>query len=342
MYDWFQKVWYGESSGGWLLLPLSWLYRSLIELRLLLLKLGILHRETPSLPVIIIGNLNVGGTGKTPLTLELANRLRERGLQPGIVSRGYGGVKGARPVLVSKDSDPAIVGDEPLLLARNTQCPVVVHPDRVAAVERLADEGVNVVISDDGLQHYRMRRNYEVVVVDGARGFGNGKIMPAGPLREPLARLKSVDQVMIHGKWEMSSPPPPNAMSFSVQADAAISLAAGAMRPLAEFSGRTVHAVAGIGNPDRFFATLRGQGVSVIEHAFPDHAKFRPEDLSFGDDLPVLMTEKDVVKCETLGVPNCWYVPVKIVVEELEFAGWLEHLEHCLAQEKPIAGISYR
>lgn len=342
MYDWFQRVWYGDSRGGWLLLPLSWLYRLLIELRLLLLQFGILHRETPSLPVIVIGNLNIGGTGKTPLTLELANRLRERGLKPGIVSRGYGGVKGARPVLVSPGSDPAIVGDEPLLLARNTQCPVVVHPDRVAAVERLADEGVNVVISDDGLQHYRMRRNYEVVVVDGARGFGNGKLIPSGPLREPLARLKSVDQVMIHGKWERSSPPPPNAMSFGLQADSAIRIAEGTVRPLAEFSGQTVHAVAGIGNPDRFFATLRGQGIDVVEHAFPDHASFRLEDLSFGDDLPVLMTEKDVVKCEMLGVPNCWYVPVTIVVEELEFAGWLEHLEHCLAQEKPIAGISYR
>ena len=342
MYDWLQRVWYDNSRSGWLLLPLTWLYRLLIEIRLLLLKVGLLHRETPSLPVIIIGNLNVGGTGKTPLTLELANRLRERGLRPGIVSRGYGGVKGARPVLVSPDSDPAIVGDEPLLLARNTKCPVVVHPDRVAAVERLADEGVNVVISDDGLQHYRMRRNYEVVVVDGARGFGNGRLLPAGPLREPMARLKSVDQVMIHGKWEMPTAAPMHAMSFDLQATTAISLADQGIRPLADFAGQTVHAVAGIGNPARFFATLERHGISVVEHAFPDHAKYRAEDLSFDDNLPLLMTEKDVVKCRNMGLANAWYVPVEIVVEELEFAGWLEHLEHCLAQEKPIAGISYR
>ena len=342
MYDWFQRVWYDNLRSGWLLLPLAWLYRLLIEIRLLLLKIGVLHRETPSLPVIVIGNLNVGGTGKTPLTLELANRLQRRGLRPGIVSRGYGGVKGARPILVSPQSDPAVVGDEPLLLARNTECPVVVHPDRVAAVERLADEGVNVVISDDGLQHYRMRRNYEVVVVDGARGFGNGRLLPAGPVREPLARLRSVDQVMIHGKWEMSAAPPAQAMNFDVRAKNAISLADHGIRPLADFAGQTVHAVAGIGNPARFFATLQSHGISVLEHAFPDHAKYRREDLQFGDDLPLLMTEKDVVKCQELGLANAWYVPVEIVVEELEFAGWLEHLEHCLVQEKPIAGISYR
>ena len=306
------------------------------------MKTGLLHRETPSLPVIVIGNLNVGGTGKTPLTLELANRLRQRGLRPGIVSRGYGGVKGAKPILVSAESDPAVVGDEPVLLASNTQCPVVVHPDRVAAVERLADEGVEVVISDDGLQHYRMRRNYEVVVVDGARGFGNGRVLPAGPLREPISRLRSVDQVMIHGKWEMPNARPSQAMSFDLRVVQAISLADQQVRPLADFAGKTVHAVAGIGNPARFFETLRGHGMEVLEHAFPDHAKYRTKDLAFGDDLPLLMTEKDVVKCRKLGLRNAWYVPVEIVVEELEFAGWLEHLEHCLAQEKPIAGISYR
>ena len=325
-----------------MLLPLTWTYRLLIELRLLMLKLGVLHRETPSLPVIVIGNLNVGGTGKTPLTLELANRLLQKGFRPGIVSRGYGGIKGARPVLVSPKSDPSIVGDEPVLLARNTRCPVVVHPDRVAAVERLVEEGVNVVISDDGLQHYRMRRTYEVVVVDGARGFGNGRVLPAGPLREPVARLKSVDQVMIHGSWEMPTAAPPHAMNFDLRATNAISLDDGSSRPLEEFSGVTVHAVAGIGNPARFFATLRGQGICVIEHPFPDHTKYRAEDLSYSDGLPVLMTEKDVVKCQELGVTNCWYVPIEIVVEEMEFAGWLEHLENCLAQEKPIAGIRYR
>ena len=342
MDKWLQTVWYEEARSGWLLLPLSWLYALLIRLRLFFYRLGILRVQQAPVPVIIVGNLSVGGTGKTPITLWIANRMRQRGFKPGIVSRGYGGVKGATPMLVTVESNPAIVGDEAVLMAANTECPIVVHPDRVAAIERLCELGVNLVVSDDGLQHYRLARNYEIAVVDGARGFGNGRLLPAGPLREPRGRLASVDQVLIHGDWQSAEPAPATAMSFRLQADVVVSLDDQNRKSFAEFAGQSIHAIAGIGNPHRFFDLLRAHGLDVIEHAYPDHSSYSPGDLRYDDGLAVLMTEKDRVKCRNIAPKNCWYVPVTVAVGDEEFGSWLEHLEHCMGQPKSISGISYR
>jgi tetraacyldisaccharide 4'-kinase len=314
----------------------------LIRLRLFLYQRGILQSLQVEVPVIIVGNLTVGGTGKTPITLWIANSLRQRGFRPGIVSRGYGGSKSAQPILAQADSDPALTGDEAVLMANNTECPIAVHPDRVAAIERLCELGVNVIVADDGLQHYRLGRNYEIAVIDGARGIGNGRLLPAGPLREPEARLRSVDQVLIHGDWQCQGPMPSAAMSFQLQASSVKSIDHSQTKSLADFSNTTVHAVAGIGNPDRFFDMLRSHGLNIIEHAHRDHSFYTAEDFEFGDDLPVLMTEKDMVKCRQIQIKHGWYVPVSILVEEVEFSTWLEHLEHCLAQLKSMNGISYR
>ncbi len=325
-----------------MLIPLSWLFALLIRVRLILFKLGILQSVQVDVPVIIVGNLTVGGTGKTPITLWIANSLRQRGYRPGIVSRGYGGIKNVSPQLVQADSDPACVGDEAVLMAANTECPIAVHSDRIAAIECLCEQGVNVVVADDGLQHYRLGRNYEIAVIDGARGVGNGRLLPAGPLREPRTRLRSVDQVLIHGQWENSGPRPPAAMSFQLHANSVVSIDKTQTRSFADLSDKPVHAIAGIGNPARFFDMLRKQGLEVIEHAHRDHSTYELDDLRFGDDFAVLMTEKDMVKCRKIAPQNCWYVPVSILVDDVEFSTWLEHLEHCLAQLKSISGISYQ
>lgn len=255
-------------------------------------------------PVLVVGNLTVGGSGKTPVVIALAEALRARGWRPGVVSRGYGGAaRGCR--VVPADGDPALFGDEPVLIARRTGVPVVVGRDRVAAARRLLDGGgVDLVLADDGLQHHRLARDVEVCVVDGRRRFGNGRLLPAGPLREPLARLAGVDLVLANG------PAQEGEEAFTLAPADPWRLADGQRRPLAGFAGRPVHAVAGIGDPARFFDTLRGQGLTVIEHPFPDHHRYRRGELAFDDGLPVLMTEKDAVKCLAFAAPDWYALPV--------------------------------
>jgi tetraacyldisaccharide 4'-kinase len=272
--------------------------------------------ESAGKPVIVVGNLTVGGTGKTPLVAWLAEQLARCGLKVGILSRGYGGST-RRPQVVHGESSWREVGDEPLLLRRLTGCDTVVARDRLAGARELVALGVDVVIADDGLQHLRLARQCEIVVVDGARGFGNGRLLPAGPLREPAWRLRHASIVVINGSPEHASllvgsnKPAADALQMSLYGDDAHRLDGLAIpRPLEHFRDRRVHAVAGIGNPSRFFRALRARGLDVIEHAFADHHPFVAADLTFADDLPVLMTEKDAVRCRTLATARLWYVPV--------------------------------
>jgi tetraacyldisaccharide 4'-kinase len=270
-----------------------------------------------AVPVVVIGNVYVGGTGKTPLVLWLARFLRAHGRQPGIVSRGYGG-RAAAPIEVTARSDPADVGDEPLLIARRSGCPVWIGRNRVAAAQALlaARPECDVVISDDGLQHYRLARDVEIAVVDGERGLGNGLLLPAGPLREPASRLDSVDAVIVNrGTRESAFTPSArgSARTFAMTLRGArfYNLTDPAHEVGPEyFQGRRVHAIAGIGNPPRFFAHLEALGIAFEAHAFADHHAYRAADLHFGDADAVLMTEKDAVKCAAFARPVHWVLPV--------------------------------
>jgi len=316
-------LWYGPSRLFWILWPLSLVYRVLVACRRFAYRSGWLQSVDVGVPVIVIGNLTVGGTGKTPLTIWLARRLIERGLAVGIVCHGYGGTARNWPQPVDPSSPVETVGDEAKLIARRVSCPVVAGPDRPAAVKMLLRHGpLDVILSDDGLQHYRLQRGFEIAVVDGVRGLGNGLCLPAGPLREPPSRLAEVAAVVVNdGKLG-----PAGALRAGVRPVHLYELATGSERPLADFRGRSVHAVAGIGNPGRFFDLLSRHGLVVEPHPLGDHASFDKVDLTFDDDLPVLMTEKDAVKCEASKVANLW-----CVVTELEFSlGDSERLEKML------------
>jgi tetraacyldisaccharide 4'-kinase len=300
-----------------LLLPFSALYSIVIAIRRFLYVNKIIRTHRVAAPVVVVGNISVGGTGKTPLTIWLAKALRDRGRKPGIVSRGYRGNVGRIPVVATADSDPEVVGDEAILIATQTACPVVVHPDRVAAAARAIELGADVVISDDGLQHYRLSRNFEIAVVDGVRGFGNGQSLPAGPLREPLSRLDEVDSVLVHRQpgddpevLRRATDQRPQVFRLRVSTVARVDQSE--TRSIDEFAGKTVHAVAGIGNPERFFSMLESHSIRVYRHPLPDHADIGPADIAFDDDLDVLLTEKDAVKCRWLDTRKCWYVAVSV------------------------------
>jgi tetraacyldisaccharide 4'-kinase len=308
------ELWYRERARPSLLGPLAWLYGALMRARRRAYVSGWVRTERAGKPVVVVGNLTVGGTGKTPLTIWLARQLIAQGLKVGIVSRGYGR-RGAGPRAVQSDSDWRQVGDEPLILARRTACPTIVARDRVAGARALVAGGADVILADDGLQHLRLGRDCEIVVIDGARGFGNGRVLPAGPLREPLARLPQPDAVVMNGAPEHGSLsaalPRSAALAMRLVAQEAVRLdGRETPRALDRFGGQRVHAVAGIGNPARFFGELRAHGIEVIEHAFGDHHRFAAAELAFADGLPVLMTEKDAVKCVAFANPRLWYVPV--------------------------------
>ncbi len=308
-------LWYRESGWAALLAPLAALYGVLVRARRRAYAAGWPRTERVGAPVVVIGNLTVGGTGKTPLTIWLARQLTAAGLRVGIVSGGYGRSGGGRPLAVQSDSDWRQVGDEPLLLARRTACPTIVAANRAAGARALAAQGAQVVLADDGLQHLRLGRECEIVVVDGARGLGNGRLLPAGPLREPVSGRPPSDVLVLNGPPEHASlaalPHTPAALSMRLVAGDAVRLDGGEPpRALREFAGQRVHAVAAIGNPARFFRELRAHGIEVIEHAFPDHHRFAAAELVFADGLPVLMTEKDAVKCVAFADPRLWYVPV--------------------------------
>jgi tetraacyldisaccharide 4'-kinase len=320
-----------------MLLPLSGLYWLLITLRRCLYGMGVLGRHRAIVPVIVVGNITAGGTGKTPVTIWLTRELRERGFSPGIVSRGYGGSRSSSSMRVDLASDPDVVGDEPVLLAKRTGCPVVVDANRVRAAGMLVDDGVDVIVADDGLQHYRLERTYEICVIDGSRGLGNRLLLPAGPLRETIDRLSEVDQVLINGhlgeKSEELTAVEQNAIEFELVANEISRLNGSLTRPIEGFSGTTVHAVAAIGNPERFFNLLRAHGMQVIEHAFRDHARLSGSDLKFGDDFEVLMTEKDAVKINSTISDKYWTVPVDLKIDPVVAGPWLEQIESRLRSE---------
>lgn len=300
-----ERAWYAGSRWPYLLLPLSLLFALLSGLRRGLYRRGLLRSYQLPVPVIIIGNISVGGSGKTPLVIATAELLQQAGYRPGIISRGYGGRAGQWPQRVSADSDPQQIGDEPLLIARRTGLPVVVGPDRVAAAEALlAEGGVDLLLCDDGLQHYRLRRDIEVAVIDGQRRLGNGLLLPAGPLREGARRLKRVDLVVANGKALAGE------LAMALTGSTLTNLVTGERLSLDHFAGQRVDAVAGIGNPARFFATLRQAGIDVEPHPFADHHPFTASDLEPFDRRPLLMTEKDAVKCRSFANMHHWYLPV--------------------------------
>ena len=330
-YNWLHRVWYEGGRFGWVLLPLGALYWFVIIIRKYLYDRDVLRARRAAVPVVIVGNITAGGTGKTPTVLWLVEELKHRGFSPGIVSRGYGGSQSGTSMRVEPDSDAAVVGDEPVLLARRARCPVVVDPDRVRAAGMLVDDGVDVIVADDGLQHYRLARDYEICVIDGARGLGNRRLLPAGPLRETVQRLDDVEQVLVNGGLRVTDFEPTvaeqNAISFELRTVEACRLNGTLTRAIERFGGTTVHAVAGIGNPQRFFDLLHAQGIQVIEHRFPDHARLSARALEFGDDFDVFMTEKDAVKLGRNVKDKYWYVPVDFSIDPLDAAPLLEQIE---------------
>ncbi len=303
-------TWYEPNPLKWLLWPLSWLYRAIVGLRAAAYGCGLIAVTELPVPVIVVGNISVGGTGKTPCVIWLARELKAGGYRVGIVSRGYGGTAEDWPQPVQSNSDPFVVGDEPVLIARATGCLVTVGPDRVIAAQSLLDrEEVDVLLCDDGLQHHGLGRDFEIAVVDGRRGLGNGICLPAGPLREPEARLHTVDVVLVNGAGEWQYP---NALTLSLVPRRVYPLTGGLERSLADFRGERVHAVAGIGNPQRFFELLEESGLVVTGHPHADHARLEPEDLQFRDKLPILITEKDEVRCHSFAADDVWCVAVEM------------------------------
>jgi tetraacyldisaccharide 4'-kinase len=304
-------IWYGRHPLGPILAPLSWLYCVVVQLRRLGYRKGWLASRRLPVPVVVVGNLTVGGTGKTPVVLKLAELLMARGWRPGIITRGYGGRGGGRGAVASRrvppHGEPADFGDEPVLLARRSGCPVVAGPDRVAAgALALSGGDVDILLADDGLQHYRLARDIEIALIDGVRGLGNGRCLPAGPLREPRGRLATVDLVLTNGGDTGSG------YRMRLVPGAAVNLRDPCVsKPIADFLGRPVFAVAAIGNPERFFAMLRGLGLEVEGRAYPDHYPFAPSDLVAWPPGPVLMTEKDAVKCAPFAGEDHWFLPVE-------------------------------
>ncbi|MAA73967.1 MAG: tetraacyldisaccharide 4'-kinase [Salinisphaeraceae bacterium] len=302
--DALERAWYDGSRWIWLLLPLSALYGLIVSIRRQLYARKILTTYRSPAPVLVVGNITVGGTGKTPVVAALVERLSARGLRPGVVTRGYGGQASDWPHQVRGEDDPALYGDEAVLLARRTGVPVVAAPRRADAARQLLDLGVNFIVADDGLQHLALARDAEVEVVDGARGYGNGFLLPAGPLREAQTSRRRVDLRLVNG----------GEGDFTLQARDCHPLGRPEAREdLRAWSGRAVHAVAAIGHPQRFFDTLTAAGIRVTPHRFPDHHAFDQGDFRGLDDRPIFMTEKDAVKCERLRLPRAFVLPVDAV-----------------------------
>jgi tetraacyldisaccharide 4'-kinase len=311
---WLERHWQRVTWMSVLLYPASLLFRALVAVRRAAYSAGILPSRRVPVPVIIVGNITVGGTGKTPLALWLAEFLARQGRRPGIVSRGHQSAIGG-PHPVAPDGDPARFGDEPVLLARRSGCPVWIGRDRVAAARALleAHPACDTLISDDGLQHYRLQRDVELLVIDGARRLGNRWMLPAGPLREPPSRLREADALVVNGEAARFGDHEP-ALSMRLEGATFLSVLNPARSVGPEhFRGHAVHAVAGIGHPPRFFAHLRSLGIDFEAHAFEDHHAFTPHDLAFADAEAILMTEKDAVKCAAFASEKCWALRVDAV-----------------------------
>ena len=312
VYRLLDRMWYGRGGWGRWLAILSLPYVAAVRVRRALFHRGLRTSHRIGVPVVVVGNITVGGTGKTPLVVWLVQRLRAHGYRPGVICSGYRGGAREWPRHVCADSDPAEVGDEAVLVAKRCSCPVVAAPDRVAAARVLLGEAdCDIVVSDDGLQHYRLARDVEIAVLDGQRRHGTGWCFPAGPLREPISRLESVDFVVTKGharegeyRMELSGRLLRQAADDSVVIDPA------------DLPAGTVHAVAGIGNPCPFFRRLRDLGLRISTRAFPDHHPFSSDDIDYPDGRPVIMTEKDAVKCRRFATGRHWYLPVDAEVDQ--------------------------
>ena len=305
--DLLDEIWYGRHPARLVLAPCGWLYRGLCWARRAAYRSSLFNVYRAPVPVIVVGNLTVGGTGKTPVVIWLARKLTEYGFKPGIIARGYRGRAASWPQQVRPDSDPIAVGDEAVLIARRAGVPVAVGPKRAADIAALLKHAdVNIIVCDDGLQHYALARDIEIAVLDGVRRFGNGACLPAGPLREPSTRLQQVDLVVTNGLAARGEFP----MRYLAERVHRVGQP-GASVALNAFPEKTVHAVAAVGNPSEFFAMLKRNGLRVTPHVFPDHHWFTRDDLAFADRQPVIMTEKDAVKCEHFDDPRLWYVPIE-------------------------------
>lgn len=325
----WEDAWYGKARWVYLLAPVAWLFRVLARRRRVRLERSAVAFDVP---VVVVGNISVGGTGKTPLLIALVQRLQEAGYKPGVVSRGYGGKAPGYPLMVSPDTPVTHCGDEPLTIARATRCPVCVGPDRVDATQALRQKGCDIVLSDDGLQHYRLARDLEIAVVDGARAFGNGWSLPVGPLREPVDRLNEVDWVVVNGPEDRVAQQAPRLRTaqhtMTVTPNAWHRVSDDAPEALTYFARQTpVHAVAGIGNPDRFFTTLEELGLDPVHHRFPDHHHYRPGELVFKPPFPVVMTAKDAVKCQAFAQADWWYLSVSATLPEAFWNDFLNRIE---------------
>lgn len=317
------RYWFSDAPVPLPMRCLAGIYSGAIALRRWLYARRWLKSKRAGVPVLVVGNLTVGGTGKTPLTIAIVERLHAAGWTPGVASRGYGRAEENTARWVDAQTSPEHGGDEPVLIAKRTGARVRVDRNRAAAAQALVAAGCDIVVCDDGLQHYALARDVEIEVVDAARGYGNGLMLPAGPLREPLTRgqlcdFRVMNQGMNPGEAEFGSWP------MLLQVEGAQPMRGGRLRRLSAFSGQRVHAVAGIGNPNRFFDMLREQGIGVVPHAFADHHTFTRADLSFGSELPVLMTEKDAVKCASFA--NDWHYSVAVTAA-LPEAFWVALLD---------------
>ena len=338
-----ERAWQTRGALACLLWPVSLLYRFIMFIRRLVYRYGLLAVKPSALPIVVVGNLSVGGTGKTPFCAYLVQYFEQAGWRPGIVSRGYGGERHVIPHLITSSDSASKVGDEPLMLYRQTGVPVCVCVERALAVEKIAEyNDIDIVFADDGLQHLAMSRTAEIVVIDGARGFGNGWMLPAGPLREPLSRLSFADLVAVqvsqaqHASLDSLNDVRPDLQEngFSLHISHAISLSDGHRKPLIEFEQQAVVGMAGIGHPERFFDALRAKGLEVHAQARPDHHIFTLEDLSMYPSQPVLVTSKDAVKLKALGKlpPNVYEVPAETMVNNTLLKRIAEFENHMCGQ----------
>lgn len=329
----FLNNWYGKSQWTLLLFPLTIIFVFLSHLRRFwLVKF---KQRTPTIPTIVVGNISVGGTGKTPLLIALVKRLQAEGHSPGVISRGYGSNAKTYPYLLTEKSSSIEAGDEPLTIYNQTLCPVVIGPDRMAASLLLREQNTEMHLTDDGLQDYTFGRHLEIAVIDGQRWFGNGWRLPVGPLRESVSRLDEVDMVVVNNPSANSSLTEFHAMH--IKPLHWVNMKTSEILPLDGLEKRGFHAVAGIGNPQKFYQTLKALGLEFIEHDFPDHYSYAEKDFDFAKNQSVLMTEKDAVKCKHFAKDNWYYL---VVEAELDHKFWQEFLQRVNAIQVRKADLS--
>jgi len=337
-----EEAWYKKRSWLQLLRPLEWLFVALAKRRRQQYRSGKRESWKAPVPVLVVGNISVGGTGKSPLVIWLIEQLRQQGFKPGVVSRGYKAKPLAFPYLVTENSSVVEAGDEPQMIVRRTGVPMVIDPDRVAAAKYLLQRSdCDLIISDDGLQHYALQRTVEIAVLDGKRGVGNGYCLPAGPLREPVSRLSEVDLIVVNSGTDQFLPQSLHhrCYSMSIAADSLQRLDRSEAVALASWVGeRHVHAVAGIGNPQRFYDSLADSGFTVIPHSFSDHYQFTESDLHFDDEMALIMTEKDAVKCDHMALENSWYLQINAVLDKRFLRSLLQAIEQNSNSDRLING----